>query len=407
MAIIGGMPDFLTRRTVLRTGAAAMTAASYSRILGANDAVRLGLIGCGGRGQYVMGRFLHNPEVRVVAVCDIWGDRADEAAGKSNNTSVAKFSDHRELLQKAETDVILIATPDHWHVPIALDAVDAGKDVYCEKPLTLKIEEGPAIVKAAREKKKVFQVGMQQRSGSTYLQARDEYFKTNKLGKVTMVRTWWHGNSVHLLKAPESLRTKPANLDWDRYIGPAKWRPWDPQQYWCFRAYLDFGGGQITDLFTHWIDVAHMLLGEDGPTSAVSGGGVYFAKDGRTAPDTINVVLEYPGQWNATFEATLAPGAKGDSVEIYGTEGRMEINRQGFTFTSAEKGAQPVNVKASVEQTEEHVRNFLDCLRTRKEPNGDVYVGHRSAQASHLANLAWLQKRRIMFNPDREEILPL
>jgi len=356
---------------------------------------------------YVMGKFLHNPEVRVVAVCDIWGDRTDEAAGKSNNTSVAKFADHRELLQKAETDVILVATPDHWHVPIALDAVDAGKDVYCEKPLTLKIEEGPAIVKAAREKKKVFQVGMQQRSGSTYLEARDEYFKTNKLGKVTMVRTWWHGNSVHLLKAPESLRTKPANLDWDRYIGPAKWRAWDPQQYWCFRAYLDFGGGQITDLFTHWIDVAHMLLGEDGPTSAVSGGGVYFAKDGRTAPDTINVVLEYPGQWNATFDATLAPGAKGASVEIYGTEGRMEINRQGFTFTSAEKGAQPVNVKAPVEQTEEHVRNFLDCLRTRKEPNGDVYIGHRSAQASHLANIAWLQKRRIMFNPDREEILPL
>ena len=397
----------MTRRNVLRTGAAAVTAASYSRILGANDSVRLGLIGCGGRGQYVMTKFLHNPEVRVVAVCDIWGDRADEAAGKANNTSVAKFADHRELLQKAETDAILIATPDHWHVPIALDAIDAGKDVYCEKPLTLKIEEGPVIVKAAREKKKVFQVGMQQRSGSTYLQARDEYFKANKLGKVTMVRTWWHGNSVHLLKAPETLRNKPANLDWDRYIGPAKWRPWDPQQYWCFRAYLDFGGGQITDLFTHWIDVAHMLLGEDGPTSAVSGGGVYFAKDGRTAPDTINVVLEYPGQWNATFDATLAPGAKGASVEIYGTEGRMEINRQGFTFTSAEKGAQPVAVKAPVEQTEEHVRNFLDCLRSRKEPNGDVYVGHRSAQASHLANLAWLQKRRIMFNPDREEILPL
>jgi predicted dehydrogenase len=122
------MPDFLTRRTVLRTGAA-ITAASYSRILGANDSVRLGVIGCGGRGQYVMGKFLHNPEVRVVAVCDIWGDRADQGAAKSNNTSVAKFSDHRELLQKAQTDVILIATPDHWHVPIALDAVDAGKDV--------------------------------------------------------------------------------------------------------------------------------------------------------------------------------------------------------------------------------------------------------------------------------------
>ncbi len=384
-----------------------MTAASYSRIFGANESVRLGVIGCGGRGKYDMQKFLHNPEVRVTAVCDIWGDRADEAAEKCNNSSVQKFGDHRQLLDRAETDAILITTPDHWHVPIALDAVDAGKDVYCEKPLTLKIEEGPVIVKAAREKKRVFQVGMQQRSGSTFIQARDEYFKTNKLGKVTFVRTYWNGNAVHLLKAPASLNTKPANLDWDRYLGPAKWRPWDPQQYWCFRAYLDFGGGQITDLFTHWIDTAHMLLGEDGPISAVSGGGVYFATDGRTAPDTINVILEYPNKWNATFDATLAPGATGAGIEIYGTEGRMQIDRKGFAFTPAEKGAQTTVVKATVEQTEEHVRNFLDCLKSRQEPNGDVYIGHRSAQASHLGNLAWEQKRRIIFNLDREEILPL
>jgi predicted dehydrogenase len=401
------MSELISRRTLLQTTAVGMTAASYSRVLGANEAVRLGVIGCGGRGKYVMQRFLHNPEVQVTAVCDIWGDRSDEAVEKAGKPGISKFSDHRQLLEKAQTDAILIATPDHWHVPIALDAVDAGKDVYCEKPLTLKIEEGPAIIKAAREKKRVFQVGMQQRSGSTFLQARDEYFKTNKLGKITLVRTYWHGNSVHLLKAPASLNTKPANLDWDRYLGPAKWRPWDPQQYWCFRAYLDFGGGQITDLFTHWIDTAHMLLGEDGPTSAVSGGGIYFATDGRTAPDTINVILEYPGKWNATFDATLAPGATGASIEIYGTEGRMQIDRKGFTFTPAEKGAQPTVVKATVEQTEEHVRNFLDCLKSRKEPNGDVYVGHRSAQASHLGNLAWEQKRRIMFNPEREEILPL
>jgi predicted dehydrogenase len=150
-----------------------------------------------------------------------------------------------------------------------------------------------------------------------------------------------------------------------------------------------------------------MLIGEDGPTSAVSGGGVYFATDGRTAPDTINVILEYPGKWNATFDATLAPGATGAGIEVYGTEGRMQIDRKGFTFTPAEKGAQPTAVKATVEQTEEHVRNFLDCLKTRKEPNGDVYIGHRSAQASHLGNLAWEQKRRIMFNAEREEILPL
>ncbi|MFZ0594036.1 MAG: Gfo/Idh/MocA family oxidoreductase, partial [Bryobacteraceae bacterium] len=140
------MPELLTRRRVLQSSAMAMTAASYSRILGANESVRLGVIGCGGRGKYDMQKFLHNPEVRVTAVCDVWGDRTDEAAEKCNNSGVQKFGDHRQLLERAETDAILITTPDHWHVPIALDAVDAGKDVYCEKPLTLKIEEGPVIV---------------------------------------------------------------------------------------------------------------------------------------------------------------------------------------------------------------------------------------------------------------------
>jgi len=129
--------------------------------------------------------------------------------------------------------------------------------------------------------------------------------------------------------------------------------------------------------------------------------------DGRTAPDTISVALEYPGNWTATFEATLAPGANGAGMTFFGTEGRMEIDRGGFTFTPAGRGAEPVRVKATTEQTVEHVRNFLDCVKSRKTPNGDVYVGHRSAQASHLGNIAWTQKRRLKFNPVEEMILPL
>jgi len=248
---------------------------------------------------------------------------------------------------------------------------------------------------------------MQQRSGSTFLQARDEYFKTNRLGKVTLVRTVWNGNGAHLMKAPASMASKPNDLDWNRYLGRAKWRDWDPQQYWNFRAYLDFGGGQITDLFTHWIDTVHMLMGQDNPISAVAAGGVYHYLDGRTAPDTISVALEYPGNWTATFEATLAPGANGAGMTFFGTKGRMEIDRGGFTFTAAERGAEPVKVKSTVEQTVEHVRNFLDCVKSRKLPNGDVYVGHRSAQASHLGNIACTEKRRLKFDPVEEQILPL
>jgi predicted dehydrogenase len=291
-------------------------------------------------------------------------------------------------------------------VPIAIDALNAGKDVFVEKPLTLTIDEGPAVVKAARINSRVCQVGMQQRLGKHFLEAKREYFDSGKMGKVTLARTWWHGNDWHLRKAPASLQTKPADLDWARYLGRLKWRDWDPQQYWNWRAYLDFGGGQVTDLFTHWIDVVHMFLGSDVPATAAAAGGVYNYKDGRTAPDTINVLLEYPAQFTATFEATLVPGIGGAAMEFAGTGGRLLIDRKHYEFHAAEKGAEPVVVTADGGLDMNHVGNFLDCVKSRKLPNGDVLVGHRSAQASHLGNLAYEQKRRIDFDVAREEILP-
>ncbi|MBI1896739.1 MAG: Gfo/Idh/MocA family oxidoreductase [Acidobacteria bacterium] len=394
----------VTRRTAIRTAAAA-TAASYARIRGANDRIRLGLIGCGGRGVGVMNTFIKTDRVEVPAVCDVWPERTDRA--RKTAISAKAFSDHRKLLESPNLDAVLVATPDHWHSLIAIDALNAGKDVYVEKPLTLKIEEGPKIVKAARVNNRICQVGMQQRSGKHYLRAKEEIVKAGKLGKVTLARTWWHGNGAHLQKAPARLAARPSDLDWARFLGPVKWREWDPQQYWNFRAYLDFGGGQVTDLFTHWIDVVHMFMDQDNPTSAVAAGGVYHYKDGRTAPDTINVLLEYPGEWTATFEATLAPGITGAAVELCGTEGRLYITRAKYEFHSKEKGAAPIVVNSEHDQTIDHVENFLDCVRTRKLPNGDVWIGHRSAQASHLGNIAYVQKRRIKFDPDREEILPL
>ena len=394
----------LSRRRALRF-ATAMTAASYSRVMGANERIQLGLIGCGGRGTGVMGTFMNTNQVDVTAVCDVYGDRIDRAQQKA--TKAQGFNDHRKLLAAKNVDAVLIATPDHWHSGCAIDALNAGKDVYVEKPLTLTIEEGPHIVKAARVNNRICQVGMQQRSGQIYLQAKREYFDTGKLGKITMARTWWHGNGAHLQKAPERLAQQPSNLDWARFLGPVKWRDWDPQRFWNFRAYLEFGGGQVTDLFTHWIDVVHMFMGQDNPISASAAGGILQYKDGRTAPDTINVLLEYPKEWTATFEATLAPGIKGAGVEMCGTEGRLFITRSQFEFYPAERGAPPVIVKSPRDQTIDHVENFLDCCRSRKLPNGDVYIGHRSAAASHLGNIAYLQRRRLRYNPDREEILPL
>ena len=401
----------ISRRKLLKnaTGAmAGLTAASYSRVFGAAERLRVALIGCGGRGQQVMGVFQLSELADVVGLCDVFEDHVQMAKEKA--PAALAHKDHREVLERKDVDAVLIATPDHWHAQIAIDALNAKKHVYVEKPLTLKIEEGPEIVKAARVNGRICQVGMQQRSGKHYLQAKEEYVAAGKLGKVMLARTWWHGNTYHLRRAPENLQKQPSNLDWARFLGPLKWREYDPQQFFNWRAYLDFGGGQVTDLFTHWIDVVHMLLGKEIPSSAVAAGGIYHYKDGRTAPDTINVLLEYPDEFTVSFEATLAPGIKGEAVELCGTEGKLFIDRSRFEFQPSGRGAKPIVVEAQRLERDQltvaHVSNFLDCVRSGKLPNGDVLVGHRSAQASHLGNIAYMEKRRLRFDTVREVILP-
>ncbi len=399
------------RREFIKTAAAATagTALSYSRILGAQERVRLGLIGCGARGVEDMNNFIALG-TEVVALCDVYGAQIDRA--KKTAANAKAFKDHRQLLDQKDVDAVLIAVPDHWHSPIALDALAAGKDVYIEKPLTLTIDEGPAMIKAARLNKRICQVGMQQRSGKHYLQAKQEYFDSGKLGKVTLVRTWWHGNTYHLRKAPDVLKTQPTDMDWARFLGPVKWRDWDGQQFYNWRAYLDYGGGQITDLFTHWIDVVHMFMGQDIPIAASASGGIYHYKDGRTAPDTINVLLEYPTEFTATFEATLAPGIGGSAIEFCGTQGRLMISRARYEYFEVPPSnvgrispTPTAVVQASGDLNRDHVQNFLESVKSRKLPSGDVLIGHRSAQASHLGNIAYLEKRTIKFDPVREQIL--
>jgi len=381
-----------------------LSAARWNSVLGANDRVRLGVIGTGNRGGDVMGVFQKEPTVEVVALCDCY-DKHMQAALQKTEGKAKTHADYRQLLDSKDVDAVLIATPDHWHTAMTVDALKAGKDVYIEKPLTFTIEEGHSIIRAVKENKRVLQVGLQQRSGTHYAEAKREYVDTGKLGKVTLVRTWWHGNSYHLRKP--NFTEKPAGLDWKAFLGPAKYRDFDANQFYNWRAYMDFGGGQITDLFTHWIDVVHWFVGEDLPVVANAAGGVFHYKDGRTAPDTISIQLEYPSGWVATFEASLVPGARGAAIEFMGTEGRLLIDRGGYTYQEQTPRkatpTEPVTRKATTSLEAEHVRNFLDCIKSRQTPNSDVVSGHRSALASHLGKIAYQKKERVKFDPTTEK----
>jgi len=380
----------------------ALSAAHWNDVRGANDRVRLGVIGTGARGQEVMRWFQKEPEIEVVALCDCYAKLLEQALAKTEGKAKA-YTDYRALLESRDVDAVLIATPDHWHKQMAVDACNAGKDVYIEKPLTFSIDEGHEIIRAVKSSNRVLQVGLQQRSGEHYLEAKQEYVDKGKLGKITLVRTWWHGNSYHLRKP--NFTEMPEGLDWKAFLGPVAYREFDALQFYNWRAYLDFGGGQITDLFTHWIDVVHWFLGEELPIEANAAGGIYQYKDGRTAPDTICLQLEYPGEWVATFEATLVPGARGASIEFLGTEGSLEIDRGGYTYQGKrQRGSeeQPVVRKNTASLEQQHVRNFLSCVKTRQKPNSDVVSGHRSALASHLGKMAYLKKQQIKFDPASE-----
>ncbi|MBI4875932.1 MAG: Gfo/Idh/MocA family oxidoreductase [Acidobacteria bacterium] len=380
------------------------SALSYSRIAGANDRVSLGLIGCGGRGSYVATLFQKSPAVKISAVCDVYGARIDKALAFAQGAR--SFYDHRKLLEMGELDVVLIGTPDHWHARTAIDALNAGKDVYVEKPLMRTRDEGPLIVKAARVNDRICQVGLQQRSGWPYLRARDEFVRAGKLGKITLARTFWHSGPPRPLN--RDMKEKPSNLDWARFLGPVKWRDWDPAQYFNFRAFLDYNGGKITDFFTHWVDAVHMMLEIDNPVAVMSAGGIYGGfNDGRTAPDNVYSLVEYPSEVTVTFECGAFAPQPEYGIELCGTEGRLFVNRNRLEYHSHDRGAPPVADRRPGDITLDHVNNFLECCRTRKRPNADVHIGQRSTQVSLLAVQAYVEKRRIRFDPAREEVLPL
>lgn len=375
------------------------TAVSASRVLGSNDRVRLGIIGTGSRGKYLMGEANKAGGVQWVAVCDAWDQRRAEGATTAG-TDVAQHGDYRRLLDRKDIDGVIVATWDNTHSAIAADACRAGKDVYVEKPMTSRPEQGAPLVRAVRETRRILQVGVQQRSTPHFAEARQRYLDSGKLGPVHMVRTIWNNNSGYLSKPPGGMERKPGGLDWNACLGSLERIPWDPKRYFNRFSYLDLCCGQTGGLFVHMVDVVQWYLGITKPVSAVGLGGIYQFDDGRDTPDNVNLILDYPEKMTVTFEASLtdAVGYENTDIVFIGTGGRLHVFRYGYRFLPA---GEPVAAQVVVKGTpDQHMKNWLDCVRSRKEPNATVEQGHWSAMACHIGNLAYNAKARVAWKPE-------
>src|SRR5580765_3502730 len=352
------------RRQFVRTALA--TAASYGQILGANDRIRIGAIGTGGRGQYLLSQLKLAEQNEIVACCDVYEPRRLEAKSKYGTPDASDHLDYREILDRKDIDAVVIGTPDHWHVPMTIAAVRAGKDVYCEKPVTHSMEEGAPLLAAVRDSKRVVQIGLQQRSWEHFAQARQE-IHDGRLGQVTLIRTYWFQNHIPSMGRVPSFDM--SKLDWKRFLGSATDRPFDPDQFGNWRWYWDFGGGAMTDLFVHWVDVAHWIMNDDMPKRATATG-LKAVLVQRQTPDTMSAALAY-GRVVVEFDSALLGYIEGGGLMIRGTKAAMRLWRGGFSIYSEMPGyserPEPSNaileVKSKQDGTLPHMRNFLDCVR--------------------------------------------
>lgn len=379
------MTPTLDRRHFLIAGG--LTALASTRAFGANDRLRIGVIGAGGR----MRGLLNSAEntgvpFEIVSVCDVYTPRREEVKSRTSAAAATTCVDYNDVLNDKSIDAVIIATPDHWHVRVARAALAAGKDVYLEKPVTHTLEEGEALEKSVRSSRQILQCGMQQRSWPHFRNAVD-LIQGGALGQVTQVRTyWWQNYGSNWVPKP----VDAAQLDWKQWLGGAPDQPFTLEKYSHWRWYWSFGGGAMTDLFAHWIDVAQWAMKADQPTMALMLGDKYVFKDWE-CPDTIQAAFRYPG-FDVVYEGMMSSSIDDGGLEFRGKEATLKINRSGMSiFHENVKGDRnPVLKEESVEDgTILHMANFFDCIKTRKEPNAPVETGIAAARAGHVGNLAY------------------
>ncbi len=395
-----------TRRTFLKGSALAWTAASYSRILGANERIRLGVIGTGGRGQYLMKQTVAGDLAEFVAVCDVYDVRRRQAAGIATS-AVKEYGDHRQVLAHNDIDAVIVATPDHWHASITIDACRSGKDVYCEKPFVHTPQDGLAVVKAVRENKRVLQVGTQQRGQPQFIEAKQRFVDSGVMGKVGLARAWYTSNAGYIKEAPKGMERKPAGLDWERWLGPAPKVPWNPGIYFSPYKWLHYDGGMIMGIGIHVIDSAHHLLGLEKPKGAVAGGGIYFYNDGRDSPDVITCSIDYWQNITVTFEAEClsAPGVKSSAgLQLRGTGGVLTVLRyepkDAWVYEPNDRFSKAPAAKGDGARPDAApmLRNWIECIRSRKKTIANEEAAYFSTTACFMVNQAFRTQSRVAWD---------
>ncbi len=420
----------VTRRGAVAVGA--LAAASYRRLLGANERIQVGFIGFGLIGNEHVHDFRNQPDVDLAAMCDVYQPRLEQGVAACGG-SAKSYSDFRKLLDDKDVQAVVISTPDHWHALMSVMACAAGKDVYVEKPLTVFVKEGRWMVDAAHRHNRVVQVGTQQRSGKHYQRAR-EVLESGYIGEIMSVRAGSFRNVMPGFGSPPD-SAAPSDFDYDMWLGPAPKRPYNPMRgLYHFRWFWDYSGGQMTNLGAHEIDIVQWVMRVKGPSAVSSSGGRFALKGLGDTPDTQDALFEYPGFTSVySFREASAGRRQGAGLEFFGTKGSLAISRSGFevipdmkinpanaipTFEGHPAGG-PVRENAkpepwvqamkesgsSAEQFNLHVRNFLDCIKTRERPIADVEGGHQVTTACHLANISLRTGRKIRWDVEKEEIL--
>jgi predicted dehydrogenase len=393
--------QFLQQSALTGAGMTMLGGLKPGRVLGANDRIRLGVLGSGGRAQYLMKLFKEHPEVELVAVCDVYSpkrQKAREIAGER----AKEYLDYREVLDRKDIDAVLIGSPDHWHKPMLIDSVHAGKDVYLEKPIMHSIEEGVEMVRAVEETKRIVQTGTQQRSWEHYILGK-QIMDSGKLGKIILVHTYWYQNyQPWFAKLPD---VDTSQLDWKRFLGSAPEQPFRPERLFLWRHYWDFGGGILADLLTHWMDVIQWYMGQSAPLTATTTAQTYMYS--WEAPDSIAAAFEFPGDFIVCFTGAYNNGSaeeggiefRGSQATLVVTRRHLAVYREGAAFAPGAPLPEPeIHVRSARDGTVDNVQNFLDCLRSRKMPNAHIRAGFEAARTAWIGNIALRRGTKVVWD---------